>query len=44
MAIEKGNSDAMYRLGYYFESQCHDYETMIEYYLMAMENGNDRFL
>jgi len=39
VAIEKGNSAAMYLLGYYCEMQ-HDYKNMLEYYLMAIEKGN----
>ncbi len=43
MAIEKGNIDAMYLLGYYYETRG-DYENMIEWYLMAIENGDDKIL
>jgi TPR repeat protein len=39
MAIEKGNSDAMYQLGYYYKNIT-NYDEMIKYYLMAIQKGN----
>jgi len=43
MSHDKGNSDAMYCFGRYFERRG-DYENMLECYLMAIENGNDKLL
>ena len=40
LAIEKGNSDAMYNLGFYYE-EIKDYDNMIKYYLIAIENDNE---
>ena len=39
MAIEKGNSNAMNNLGYYYE-EIKEYELMNKYYLMAIEKGD----
>jgi TPR repeat protein len=46
MAIDKGNYNAMYNLGHYYENieKMHSYEDhslMKKYYLMAIDNGND---
>ena len=38
--IEKGNSDAMYNLGYYYQFIEKDYDQMKKYYLMAIEKGD----
>jgi TPR repeat protein len=40
MAIEKGNSDAMYNLAFYYETNEKNYEMAIKYYLMAIEAGD----
>ena len=39
MAIEKGNSDAMFSLGLYYES-INDYINMKKYYNMAIMKGD----
>jgi len=39
MAIEKGNSDAMYRLGDWYRN-CEP-NNMLKYYLMSINNGNE---
>jgi TPR repeat protein len=45
MAIDKGNIDAMYNLGYYYhykqsKSKQESYIKAIKYYLMAINHGN----
>jgi len=40
IAIEKGNSDAMYNLGFYYQETKKDYKKMKKYYLMAIEKGH----
>ena len=40
MAIDKGESKAMYNLGYYYEDVEKDYVEMKKYYLMAIDKGN----
>ena len=40
MAIEKGNSGAMYNMGLYYQDVEKDYDQMKRYYLMAIENNN----
>jgi TPR repeat protein len=40
MAIENGNSNAMFHLGLYYYYIEKNYEEMKKYYLMAIENGN----
>ena len=40
MAINKGDSDAMYNLGLYYEYVEKDYEQMKKYYLMAIDKNN----
>jgi TPR repeat protein len=40
MAIDKGNSDAMYDLGYYYQQVEEKYDLMKKYYLQAIDKGN----
>ena len=40
MAIEKGNSNAMNNLAFYYEDIENNYDEMKKYYLMAIEKGN----
>ena len=40
MAIEKGNSKAMYNLAIYYKGIEKNYEKTKEYYLMAIQKGN----
>lgn len=37
MAIERGNSHAMYNLAYYHQHVTKNYDDMIKYYLMAIK-------
>ena len=39
MAIEKGNSEAMFNLGLYYQTIDKSYDLMKKYYLMAIERG-----
>lgn len=39
MAIEKGNSNAMFYLAVYYKNK-KDYDNMIKYYLIATEKDN----
>jgi hypothetical protein len=41
MAIGKGNGNAMYNLGLYYDDIEKDYEQMKKYYLMSIEKGNE---
>jgi TPR repeat protein len=41
MAIEKGNIEAMYNLGYYYKEIEKNYGEMKKYYMMAIEKGYD---
>ena len=38
-AVDKGNADAMNKLGCYYEDQ-KDYDNMMKYYLMAIDKGD----
>jgi TPR repeat protein len=40
MAIEKGNSDAMFYFGVYYNKIEINYDLMKKYYLMAAEKGH----
>jgi hypothetical protein len=40
MAIEQGNSSAMYNLGYHYDEVEKNYELMKKYYLMAIEHNH----
>jgi TPR repeat protein len=40
MAIDKGNDDAMYNLGHYYQFKEKNYDLMKKYYLMAIDKEN----
>jgi hypothetical protein len=40
MAIDKGDSDSMNNLGYYYENVENNYDLMKKYYLRAVDKGN----
>jgi TPR repeat protein len=40
MVIDKGNSDAMNNLGYYYDDVEKNYDEAKKYYLMAIDKGN----
>ena len=42
MAIDKGHVDAMFNLGYYYETYEKDYKSMKKYYLMAINKDNNK--